>query len=216
MILFPFMITAPSEAPRYSRHTVLNAYSLIITWSPPRSSYQNGVINHYNLQLNDTTGLRSVTQTSYTAKNLHPYFIYTYSIAAFTVDTGPYSLQMSVRMPEAGKIKIFKMLLLKCLHTAPSGPPLNLRVTQRQLTSITLAWGSPPLSHQNGLITNYTLHITPQEGPSYTIVTRTLNLIAASLLSNSLYMFAVAARTVVGRGPYTSPSLSVRTPSPGA
>jgi hypothetical protein len=189
---------APSEAPRYSRHTVLNAYSLIITWSPPRSSYQNGVINHYNLQLNDTTGLRSVTQTSYTAKNLHPYFIYTYSIAAFTVDTGPYSLQMSVRMPEA----------------APSGPPLNLRVTQRQLTSITLAWGSPPLSHQNGLITSYTLHITPQEGPSYTIVTRTLNLIAASLLSNSLYMFAVAASTVVGRGPYTSPSLSVRTPSP--
>jgi receptor-type tyrosine-protein phosphatase Q len=169
-MLFPFMITAPSEAPCYSRHTVLNAYSFIITWSPPRSSSQNGVINHYNLQLNDTTGLRSVTQTSYTAKNLHPYFIYTYSIAAFTVDTGPYSLQMSVRMPEA----------------APNGPPLNLRVTRRQLTSITLAWGSPPLSHQNGIITNYTLHITSQEGHSYAIVTKTLNLIASSLLSNSL------------------------------
>ena len=207
------MITAPSEAPCYSRHTVLNAYSFIITWSPPRSSSQNGVINHYNLQLNDTTGLRSVTQTSYTAKNLHPYFIYTYSIAAFTVDTGPYSLQMSVRMPEAGKIKNIQNAIAKNVFVQlPMGPPLNLRVTRRQLTSITLAWGSPPLSHQNGIITNYTLHITSQ-GHSYAIVTKTLN---PSLLSNSLYMFAVAASTVVGRGPYTSPSLSVRTPSPGA
>ena len=88
-------------------------------------------------------------------------------------------------------------------------------MTQRRQTSIAVAWQSPPLPQQNGIITNYTVHITPPEGDSYTLVTVGLSLTVYNLLSNSLYAFAVAASTVAGRGPYTNPSLPVRTSSPG-
>lgn len=99
---------------------------------------------------------------------------------------------------------------------APSGPPLNLRVVQQQLTSITVSWQPPTASQQNGVITSYTIHITPPEGGSpYTLVTTGLSLTATSLIGNSPYSFAVAASTDAGTGPYTSPSLSIRTPPPG-
>jgi receptor-type tyrosine-protein phosphatase Q len=100
------------------------------------------------------------------------------------------------------------------LQARPSGSPQNVRVTQRQLTSITLEW-QPPLSYQqNGIITTYTVQIT-QLGESLSTVTTTgLRITISSLLPNSLYSFMVAASTAVGRGPYTSPSLNVRTLSP--
>ena len=92
---------------------------------------------------------------------------------------------------------------------------MNLRVTQRQLSSITLGCQITPESQQNGIITNYTVNITPPGGSSYTLVTTRLYSTATNLLSNSLYAFAVAASTIAGRGPYTSPSLLALTPSPG-
>ena len=97
----------------------------------------------------------------------------------------------------------------------PSGSPLNFRATQKQLTSVTLVWQPPHPYQQNGVITNYTVHITPPGQSPYTVVTTELLLTVSSLLGNTLYSFAVAASTVVGRGPYTSPSVTVQTLSPG-
>ena len=48
---------------------------------------------------------------SLTVTNLHPYYIYAYHIAAFTVDTGPYSLGSYVQMPQAGKSDLLMQLM---------------------------------------------------------------------------------------------------------
>ena len=101
VIPFP---TVPSTSPLLVRHKVLSSTKLVVQWSPPNSQDQNGEIHHYSLELNDTIGVRTVIGTSHTVFNLHPYYIYNYRVAAFTVALGPYSQWRSVRMPPACKI----------------------------------------------------------------------------------------------------------------
>ncbi|CAI8037191.1 Phosphatidylinositol phosphatase PTPRQ [Geodia barretti] len=191
------LVVPPSGPPQSVEHTVLSPTSLRLTWDPPRIEHQNGAISSYHVQLNDTAGVRTVTGTSYTANNLRPGTIYGYRIAAFTVGLGPYSQWQYVRMTET-----------------PPGAPRNVRVQQRRLTSITVAWQPPPLDQQNGVIVSYTVHITPQGGSAYTRVTTALSFLASSLLPNTEYSFAVAASTAAGRGSYSSPSLRARTIPP--
>ena len=93
---------------------------------------------------------------------------------------------------------------------------MNFRVTGKQQNSITVAWQAPASSQQNGIITNYTVHIITKNGSSYSQVATGLYLTGSSLLSNSMYFFSVAASTVAGRGPYTSPASSVKTLFPGS
>lgn len=71
------------------------------------------------------------------------------------------------------------------------------------------------MDQQNGAINSYTVHITPQGGSAYTRVTTGLSFVASSLLPNTEYLFAVAASTAAGLGPYSSPSLRARTLPPG-
>lgn len=99
--------------------------------------------------------------------------------------------------------------------TGPSGSPQNLRATQRQLTSITLEWQPPLFSQQNGIITTYTVQVVQIGETLSTVTTTGLRLTISSLLSNSFYSFMVAASTVAGIGPYTTPSLTVQTLPPG-
>ena len=99
-------------------------------------------------------------------------------------------------------------------HTEP-GAPRNFRVLQRQQTSISLSWQPPAPEQQNGIITSYTVYITPDGGSTYTIVTAGLNLVVSSLLPNTRYHFTVAASNEAGLGPQTSPSLEARTIPPG-
>ena len=100
-------------------------------------------------------------------------------------------------------------------ESAVPGAPRNVRVLQQRLTSITVAWESPPLDQQNGVIISYTVNITPQGGSAYTHVATGLSFLASSLLPNTDYSFAVAASTSAGTGPYSSPTLMARTTPPG-
>ena len=105
-------------------------------------------------------------------------------------------------------------LLSTCPSPAPSGAPQNLRARDTRRTSITLVWQPPPASQQNGIITNYTVQVTPAVESEYTVMTTELLLIVSPLLGNSPYTFAVAASTVVGIGPYSSP-ITASTEGPG-
>ena len=104
---------------------------------------------------------------------------------------------------------------LNSMHLVPSHPPLNFRIIHRRLTSITLAWQPPPESEQNGIITTYTVQVIPPVQSPFMITTTELSLTVSSLLGNSQYSFAVAASTVVGIGPYSSPSITTQTLRPG-
>lgn len=66
-----------------------------MSWSPLPSDLENGLIRYYLVNVTETnTGLQYQIQsvTDYiTLTNLHPYYTYNVSIAAYTVSTGPFS-----------------------------------------------------------------------------------------------------------------------------
>ena len=90
--------------------------------------------------------------------------------------------------------------------TAPSLAPIGLSVISQSSSSLTLAWMAPPLERQNGLITGYSVNVTNSD----TGVSRLLSSIGNSITVIQLspytsYLCSVAAQTIVGLGPYTSP-----------
>ena len=189
-----------------------------LEWSPPNQP--NGNISNYNIIWRDT---QSNTETemerlslSYTVTNLHPYYIYEYTMSASTVGYGPYSTVTSVQMQEDGKLisaaALFK--LLSCL-SVPSGPPQQLTVTTSQ-TTISLLWSPPPPSQQNGRITVYRVHLMGSGNSADRMLeTSNLSIIISSLVANSQYLVSVAARTSVGGyGPGTA-YITASTDPPG-
>lgn len=97
----------PTGPPRNLTATPSNSSSLLIKWSPPILSHQNGIIRHYTiyLQHNDTgeTAVYTViNETTVTIMNLKPYCVYLIEIAAFTIGSGPFSTPVVVQLPEAG------------------------------------------------------------------------------------------------------------------
>ena len=96
------------------------------------------------------------------------------------------------------------------LNTAPSAPPSNPTGQVVSSTTVVLSWGTPPSSHQNGIIRKYI--ITAMEvdtGLQYTWEAFTTELEIHSLHPFYTYQFTIAAFTV-GQGPMSSP-LSLQT-----
>ena len=96
-----------------------------------------------------------------------------------------------------------------CIHPfhflVPSGPPQNFRISEVSTNFIVLRW-EPPLSEdQNGIITGYVVSVTPaSSGTPYELTTSATQLVVPSLMPYSVYNFAVAAKTSVGTGPFTT------------
>lgn len=67
---------------------------------------QNGGIKEYKINITEVeTGRtlhRMTPTTSITISSLRPYYNYTCYVAAYTIDSGPYS-NISLQMPEDGK-----------------------------------------------------------------------------------------------------------------
>ena len=65
------------------------------------------MIRYYTVYIMDITNGTSwdvrVNATGTTVQNLHPFFIYNCSVAAYTVATGPISCSITVRLPQAGQ-----------------------------------------------------------------------------------------------------------------
>ena len=107
----------------------INSTSAHLSWLPPDEDQHNGDIRHYNIrivalhsgrefQLNSTNDT-----TIYTG--LHPAYTYSFTVAAVTVEIGPYSDPAIAIMPEDGMhtffvfcFKTLKMLSLITQHFA--------------------------------------------------------------------------------------------------
>ena len=64
----------------------------------------------------------------------------------------------------------------------------------------------PPLERQNGIITGYSVNVTNNDTGVSMLLSSTENSITVAQLSPyTTYLCSVAAQTVVGLGPYTSP-----------
>ena len=86
----------------------VTATSVTLSWEPPESDLQNGVIRHYLIQVfeyqtgNNLT-YQATAHTVFTVGDLHPFYTYSFSIQAVTVAAGPLSVSKSVRTLEDGK-----------------------------------------------------------------------------------------------------------------
>ena len=89
------------------------------------------------------------------------------------------------------------------IETAPSGPPLQFRITLQLPTILTLYWTHPELELQNGVITGYHIHYhglsIDTEERNFTIQSVYVNL--TNLEEGALYEISVCALNRVGEGP---------------
>ena len=97
------------------------------------------------------------------------------------------------------------IVLLSSIAIVPSAPPDNVTAIEVSTTSVHLNWIPPPTEHHNGAITGYVARVTmANTQESYNISTsNTTELSVDSLTPDSEYVFAVAAQTVIGIGPFS-------------
>lgn len=100
---------APSGPPQNVVARATNSSTLSISWAPPVAGRLNGMIQRYEISITEletrTSQQFSTTDESIVIPNRHPYYRYSYIVAAVTTGQGPYSAATLIRMPEAGKIR---------------------------------------------------------------------------------------------------------------
>ena len=86
--------------------TVLST-QVVLCWSPIPDPFKNGIIRHYVVNLTaEGTGnseLLNSLVTNITISGLKPYTKYLFSVAAYTVSTGPFSTESYVWTDQDGK-----------------------------------------------------------------------------------------------------------------
>ncbi|CAI8041621.1 Tyrosine-protein phosphatase Lar [Geodia barretti] len=140
----------PTGAPQAVESVAVSSSSVRLTWNPPLPEEQNGMIRSYHINVTsvddknlmeffETDGLNTI----FIINSLHPYYLYTITIAAFTVDLGPHATVQERTHPEI-----------------PSGAPMNLTVVALNSSTTQVSW-DPPLSEtQNGPISGYVVQIS--------------------------------------------------------
>ena len=84
--------------------------SINITWLSPLAEDINGLIRHFTINITGHYKNRSILTSEHlyhSVQGLIPFINYSISVAAITVDTGPFSDLVTVEMPEAGKLSHF-------------------------------------------------------------------------------------------------------------
>ena len=102
---FVSFVSAPSGPPLNLSTIITSSRSVTVQWSPPQADLQNGVIQHYTVQLvaTQTNSVLQYTATglSQTISNLHPYYTYTCTVSAVTVASGPAAVVV-FQLPQDG------------------------------------------------------------------------------------------------------------------
>ena len=85
----------------------IDSRNVHLSWSVPPPEYHNGIIRKFYINITEVdTGIkfqRISFGTSLTISSLHPFYIYWFSVAAFTVDLGPFTEPLVMQMPQDGK-----------------------------------------------------------------------------------------------------------------
>ena len=97
----------PSGFPENVTANAVNATAFFVYWLPPHLHNQNGIIREYKIEVVDS---KSGNVSYFTVQNmlqitvnsLHPYYNYHIRVAAVTVGIGPYSIEVTTQLLEAG------------------------------------------------------------------------------------------------------------------
>ena len=105
---FKNLYPVPTSPPLYLSPVASTSTSVTLSWAPPPTQFQNGVIMGYTLQVfNSQQGLLRETNTSSngsSVNSLRPYTTYLFRVAAMTVaGRGPYSGSVTVVTEEGGR-----------------------------------------------------------------------------------------------------------------
>lgn len=110
-------------------------------------------------------------------------------------------------------------MLVSCINfTVPSGPPADIKEYVVNSTSVHILWHPPVEDKRNGKIIFYTVAISGNESrvhlTHYNFTSNSTSVIVSYLRPFSEYNVSVAANTVIGKGPFTDPSV-FHTPQDG-
>ena len=101
-------LVAPVSAPHITFIQALDSSTVVIRWIPPVVESRNGQIRYYQVRIvrNATEKLVYENTTVAVLVSLIPSYTYTFSVAAVTVNIGPFSNAIEITMPEDGKKKL--------------------------------------------------------------------------------------------------------------
>ncbi|CAF1602833.1 unnamed protein product [Adineta steineri] len=161
----------------------IDRYSISITTEKDLNERIETIINKHNL-------------TTYTITNLRPNTDYTIRVI------GMNSLTNTINRPS-------NIIVIRTLESIPSSSPVNVQVELTSITSLSIRWNPPLDTEQNGRIIAYKVNCL---GANESSSIRLLNISAdakglhiKSLIQDMQYCISVAARTLLGYGPYSQP-----------
>ena len=99
--------TVPSGVPLNVVAISVASRHLTIVWLPPAMDQHNGIIRYYTVDITTKEeGGRAVqintNDTSAFIENLHPFYVYSFSVLAVTVGPGPLSAGLEVQLLQEG------------------------------------------------------------------------------------------------------------------
>ena len=84
----------------------LSSTSAHLVWEPPPPDHINGIIEYYIISITgvdtDEQLQQNTSESSTNISSLHPFYAYKFSLAAYTVGPGPFSVPIALQMAEAG------------------------------------------------------------------------------------------------------------------
>lgn len=120
MYMCVLLFVAPSVAPTNVRGLAINHSTISLEWDSPPTLLLNGILTAYIIDVTEReTGYtfeRNTTTTSIILDSLHPHYVYECRVAAYTIESGPFSTVFAVQVLMAGTIHCQKELL----HIYPS------------------------------------------------------------------------------------------------
>ena len=100
-------LAVPSGPPVGVSHLEVTSISVTLSWNPPETSQQNGVIRSYIVIVREEETGRNFsvnsTNTELSIGNLHPFYTYNFAVAAVTVSQGPFTYEYVLQTLEDGK-----------------------------------------------------------------------------------------------------------------
>ena len=101
-----FLPIVPTGPPQTVIAMASDPTVLTLTWSQPVPERRNGLIQHYIISVTEldtrNTELLNTTEEMISIPDRHPFYRYSYIVAAVTIGQGPFSVASIIHMPEGG------------------------------------------------------------------------------------------------------------------
>ena len=107
-----FCCSVPFSAPENLTGSAIDSTSISLQWNPPPNEELHGILRHYQIDVIEEPTLRyfsvQATASQHQLSSLHPFYTYIISVAASTVDTGPFSGNITIQTDPDSEYRILQ------------------------------------------------------------------------------------------------------------